>query len=146
MMKALGQMASGRVLSPDLFIAGGMGTVRGYPLAEITGDDGYLVSLEYVLPFPFKVSIPSTSLNLNQLLSFFGFIDHSRVFVINPQPGERDIGITGVGAGLRLNIPKIKDNYPAVSFAVTYGAPAPFSQRTSDGSNGILYFGGLISY
>jgi hemolysin activation/secretion protein len=145
-MKLVGQAASDRVLSPDLFIAGGMGTVRGYPLGEISGDNGYLASLEYVLPFPFKVAVPRTGLFLNQLISFFGFLDNSHVYVKDPQPGERGMEITGVGGGVRLNIPKGRWT-PAVSFAATYGTPAPFSKPIpSDGSDGYWYLGGRFEY
>ena len=41
-MKAFGQAVSDRVLSPDQFAVGGMGTVRGFTPSELSGDSGIL--------------------------------------------------------------------------------------------------------
>ena len=79
-VKAKGQVASKRVLSPDQFAIGGFGSVRGYPLAEAAGDNGFFVSAELVVPFPFKVTLlknPRT-IQLDQVLSFFAFLEHGQ--------------------------------------------------------------------
>ena len=104
---------------------GGFGTVRGYPLAEAAGDDGFAVSAEYVVPFPFEVPLTDhpKMKNLDQVLSFYGFIDHGHVFVKNKQPGERDREFTGAGAGLRFNIPRLDPDYPILNFTFAVGFP-----------------------
>ena len=70
-----------------------------------------------------KVAIGFGGLTLNKVLSVFGFIDHGRVTIEDPQPGEKDQSITGAGAGIRLNIPKIGEGklVPSLSFNLVYG-------------------------
>ncbi len=147
-VKAKGQVASKRVLSPDQFAIGGFGSVRGYPLAEAAGDNGYYISTELVIPFPFKVTVlknPRT-IQLDQVLSFFAFLDHGQVFIKNRQAGESDRELNGVGLGVRLNIPPLGENYPAVSFSLAYGFPAFGGPEPSDGSSNTLYLNGMISF
>lgn len=145
MLKAIGHVTSERVLSGDMFAAGGMGTVRGLPLSEVSGDNGYLLSAEYVLPFPIKLPVTPTT-TMDQVVSLFAFIDNARSYVRNPQPGERGREITGAGAGFRLNVPQGKDGHPGVSFTLSWGAPVLGNPQTSDGSAGTIYVGGIINY
>lgn len=146
--KGRGQFAFDRVLSPDLIAIGGYGSVRGYPLAEAAGDNGYLLTAEYVVPFPFKVELTDKKgwQTLDQILSLYGFIDHGHVFVRNKQVGESDRELTGVGAGLRVNIRRWSPNYPLVSFNLTVGFPVFEEAEPSDGSSHTLYLGGVIAY
>ncbi|NIQ03231.1 MAG: hypothetical protein GWM98_24925 [Nitrospinaceae bacterium] len=143
-----GQVVNRRVLSPDQFAVGGFGTVRGYPLAEAAGDVGFTASIEYVVPFPFKVALTQNSQlkRLDQILSIFGFLDHGKTFIVDKQPGERDISLSGAGAGFRLNIPNIGKYYPAVSFSLAYGFPVFKGPDPSDGSSSTLYLNGMISF
>jgi len=139
------QMSSDRVLSPDLFSAGGMGTVRGFPLAEKSGDGGYLLSLEYVVPVPWKKRIGIKRLTLNQILSFTGFLDYAEVFVRDNHPGEEQDSITGTGGGIQITIPKIGKWVPAMSFNASYGLPIR-GTSPSDGSQGLWYLNGALNY
>jgi hemolysin activation/secretion protein len=54
-LKFQGQYNSDRALSSYLIGIGGMGSVRGYPLSGFQGDNGYNVSAEYTVPFPWRV-------------------------------------------------------------------------------------------
>jgi hemolysin activation/secretion protein len=146
LIRGFGQIASARVLSPDQLNLGGMGTVRGYPLAEFSGDNGYHFTLEYVLPSPWKPSLRFGKLTLDRTLSLFGFIDHGKVFISDRQPGEADQSISGAGGGVRINIPPLKPVDTAVSFSVLYGVPVFGGPRASDGSAGTLYVSGQITY
>jgi hemolysin activation/secretion protein len=147
-IKTGGQVASKRVLAPDLFAIGGFGSVRGYPLAEAAGDNGFYVSTELVIPFPFKVTLTQTPsrVQLEKVLSFFAFLDHGQVHIKNPQPGENDRELSGVGLGFRLYVPPVGRNYPSVSFALAYGFPAFGGRDPSDGSSNTLYLNGMISF
>jgi len=142
------QWASDRVLSPDQFAIGGFGTVRGYPLAEFAEDNGLALSMEYVVPFPFKIALTDhpQMKTLDQLLSFFGFIDHARVYAIDSQPGEGDQQITGVGFGVRVNIPAWSPAYPSFSVTASIGFPEFVKTEPSDGSDHTFYLGGLVSF
>ena len=147
-LMSMGQAASRRVLSPDQFAIGGFGTVRGYPLAEAAGDNGFVASAELVIPFPFKIAVldQPRPVRLDQILSVFGFLDHGKVFVKSPQPGERDRELNGLGAGFRLNFPALGENYPAFSFSLAIAYPAFGGPKPSDGSSNTLYLNGLISF
>jgi len=145
-MKAEGQVVSDRVLSPDQISIGGFGTVRGYPLAEFSGDNGYVFSIEYVLPVPYKSQIGSGKLTLDQVMSFVLFLDHARVLVVNKQPGEKDQSIIGAGGGIRINVPKSKPHDLSGSFSLLYGLPVFRGPRPSDGNYGTIYVNGIITY
>ncbi len=145
-MKAEGQVASDRVLSPDQISIGGFGTVRGYPLAEFSGDNGYVFSLEYVLPVPYKSKIGSGKLTLDQVMSFVFFLDHARVLVLDKQPGEKDKSLSGAGGGFRINVPKSKSNELSASFSLLYGLPVFRGPDPSDRSYGTVYVNGIITY
>ena len=147
-MAAKGQVVSKRVLSPDQFAIGGFGSVRGYPLAEAAGDNGYFVSAELVVPFPFKVTVIENprKIQLDQVLSLFAFLDHGKVFIKDRQPGENDKRLSGVGLGVRLNVPPLGVNYPGMSFSLAYGFPAFGGPDPSDGSSSTLYLNGMISF
>lgn len=148
MLKSRGQVASKRVLSPDQFAIGGFGSVRGYPLAEAAGDNGFFVSAELIVPFPFKVSVLKNPrpVQLDQILSFFAFLDHGSVHVKQKQPGENDRDLSGAGLGFRLNVSSLGPNYPAISFALAYGFPVFGGPDPSDGSSNTLYLNGMISF
>ena len=147
-LKSKGQVATQRVLSPDLFAIGGFGSVRGYPLAEVAGDNGYFISAELVIPFPFKMAMIKSprTIQLDQMVSFFAFLEHGQVFIKNPQPGERDLELSGAGFGVRLNLPPLGRNYPGVSFALAYGFPVFGGPDPSDGSSSTLYLNGMVSF
>jgi len=143
-----GQLALDRLLSPDLFAIGGVGSVRGYPLAEAAGDNGFVLTAEYVIPFPFKVKLTDKKgwQSLDQILSFYGFIDHGRVFVRNKQLGENDQELNGVGGGVRIHVSRWTPNYPRVSFNISVGFPIGGDSDPSDGTSHTLYLGGVILF
>jgi hemolysin activation/secretion protein len=147
LMNGNGQYSNKRVVSPNQMIIGGMGSVRGYPLAEYAGDGGYRGSLEYVLPFWWKIPTGfGEQYTLDKLLSFVAFIDHGKVFIKNKQVGERNPAITGAGQGIILNFPKTSRWIPSASFAAYYASPQFGGPTTSDQSNGTFYLSGLISF
>jgi len=143
-MKLGGQLSSDRNLSPGLFAAGGFGTVRGFPLAQLSGDWGYTASAEYVVPVPLDYSIGIGDLTVKKVLSINGFIEHGRVFAINIESGERNDSITGVGGGAQLNVPLGKD-LPTLNLAFNYGYPIG-GPIPSDGSFGTVYVNGGVTY
>ena len=69
-IKAFGQVVDKRVLSPDQFAVGGIGTVRGFTLSEISGDMGYVGSLEWTVPFSSDYPIGVGDLTLRQSIFF----------------------------------------------------------------------------
>lgn len=144
-LKASGQVADRRGLSPDIFPIGGYGSVRGYPLAEFTGDKGFTASLDYVIPVPWKLPLGFGGLTLNNVLSINGFIDHGETFIDFPIPGEVRHNITGVGGGITINLPKFNEWSPATTFSAGY-ASAHQGPIPTDGNTSTLYLNGLLSY
>ena len=145
-LKFQGQANNTRSLSSNLMGIGGMGTVRGYPLSAFQGDRGYNLSAEYTVPFPWKIKWHSSFPDLSKVLSVTSFFEHGKVFVRKKRAGEVDQEITTAGGGLKISIPKKEDKSPAVSFAVTYGAPVFNSILPADESYGTVYLNGMINY
>ena len=146
-LKFRGQYNSDRALSSYLIGIGGMGSVRGYPLSGFQGDNGYNVSAEYTVPFPWHVPSGHSSIpELSKILSFTSFVEHGQTYVRAKQPGEIDQHITSAGGGLKLILPKIEGRRPAFSFAATYGVPVFNSIAPADRSYGTIYLNGMIHY
>ena len=144
--KLEGQWASDRVLSPDQIFIGGVGTVRGFPISEFAGDHGYNLTVEYIIPLPWKIPLGFLGgRTMDKIVSVFGFIDHGEIFVENAQPGESGQSISGAGGGLRINIPRIESD-PALSFNLSYAVPVFGSPDPTDGSSGTVYVGGVLSW
>jgi len=145
-LKFQGQMNNTRALSSYLMGIGGMGSVRGYPLSAYQGDKGYNLSAEYTVPFPWQVKLHSNFPDLSQVLSVVSFLEHGKIFVRDKRLGEVNQEITTAGGGLKISVPKREDKSPAVSFAVTYGAPVFKSILPADESYGTVYLNGMINY
>ena len=108
------------VVSEEITI-GGPDSVRGYPIREFFGDEGYNVSAELrvsPLPNPYK---ESTQIVL--------FIDHGAVKVKDTAAGQESYSdLTGIGGGLRLSLP-----YLNFSFRFDVGYPVkPSKASTKD--------------
>lgn len=144
-LKANSQLTGNRALSPNLFAVGGFGTVRGFPLSEQSGDWGYNLAAEYILPFPSKMPFGVGKLTLNQIFSFTAFLEHGKVFVRDARAGENvRESITGGGFGFQVNIPKDKGR-AGTNFSISYGLPLT-GPAPSDASSGIIYANGAIKF
>jgi hemolysin activation/secretion protein len=96
-LRGFAQLSSQNLVAAEQYSIGGYYTVRGYPLSERSGDQGYSVSAELVVPVPY----------LREWLQAAAFVDHGGVFPISPDRGAgvREHFLSGVGGGLRLNLP-----------------------------------------
>ena len=93
-VRAAVQVAPTRLLPPEeQFAVGGMNSVRGFEEGQLTGDMGYMFSLEFVFP-------------LAKALSGVFFFDHGAAFPYkgNDEPITQDDFLisTGVGVNIRL--------------------------------------------
>lgn len=138
-LRGSGQLSNQNLLTPEKYVIGGYYTVRGYPMAEQTGDQGYVVSAELVVPVPW----------LREWVRLAGFIDHGGVFNVsrNKGAGEIDHWLTGVGGGLRFDLP-IPTPYfgtSTVQIRVDYAKPilgpkpSSFKSGVTQGEPGVLY-------
>jgi len=140
-----GQISSARALSSNLFSVGGFGTVRGFPISEYSGSNGYNGGIEYVFPFPSDMLIGKGKLKWKDILSFNTFVEGGKIQILEPDVGDLERSITGGGFGMKINIPKTKPWGPSYNFAASFGIPfqgPPPTDRTS----GILYLSGGINY
>ena len=162
-LRATGQFASDRLLSPERFAIGGYYTVRGYPVAERIGDNGYAATAELVVPVPSSATIPFGSRVWKETVQFAAFVDHGGTF---PSPvsatGQGGYGyLTGAGVGLRINLPfgvpepvergtlSIK-----IDWASAIGRPRPSSRDegitlhpiTGPGDAGVLYVSAALRF
>jgi hemolysin activation/secretion protein len=145
-MKATGQFALERVLSPDQTSAGGFGSVRGFTLSEVSGDHGYILSMEYNMPFPFKFPLFPGWTTLDKNTTLLAFLDHGKVFIEKPEAGEDHQAITGAGFGFKVNRPAKDKKSFSTSFSMIWGTPVMSAKVPSDRSFGTLYLSGLIAY
>ena len=96
-------MSGKRHLPHHQFIAGGTGSVRGYPEAPVAGDSGVLLSLEYQVPFYF-FNDTHTGEDLPWTIS--AFLDWARVGVKDPLFFESDQTLSGMGVGVQILLPR----------------------------------------
>jgi hemolysin activation/secretion protein len=105
-LRATGQLASDRLLSPERFAIGGYYTVRGYPVAQLIGDNGYAATAEMVVPIPSATKVPFSTLTFKEMFQVAMFIDQAGTFATPLSIPQGGYGyLTSAGAGLRVNIP-----------------------------------------
>lgn len=95
-LRGSGQASTDSLVAGEQFSIGGADSVRGYPQAEFLGDDGYNVSTELrVSPLPNK-----------EIAQLAFFVDNGGISIKKPPVGTKNYRhLTGVGFGLRLNLP-----------------------------------------
>lgn len=145
-VRGFGQLSSQNLYSAEKFAVGGYYTVRGYPIAERTGDHGYVASAEIHIPVP----------GLREWVRFVGFVDHGGAFLVsrNKSQGEIEHWMTGAGAGLRIDVPTAQLDLPGgmlqfrVDYAFNVGGPKPSSHKNglSQGEPGIVYLSATARY
>jgi hemolysin activation/secretion protein len=138
-VKAGGQWASTSLVSPEQFIVGGPGTVRGYPVAQFAGDRGYALTGEFRWNAPgFGDKQAFLGKKWGDILQFYVFIDHGGANLINPLEGQtRSQTLTGSGIGGQIAIPDnflLKLEYAKPMNNVVGGA------KPSNGLDNYVYF------
>jgi hemolysin activation/secretion protein len=105
-----GQWASTSLVIPEQYIVGGQGTVRGYPVAQFSGDRGYVLTGEFRWNAPgFGDKRAFLGKKWGDILQFYVFIDHGGANLLNaPQGQTKSQTITGAGIGAQIALP---DNF-----------------------------------
>jgi len=129
-VKALvtGQMASDALLSSDLFVLGGYGSVRGFEVANQSGEAGYQFSVEY------SHSIP---IHNKWNLSVGPFVDGGSVFnrVDFSAPDDKIYSV-GLGAELSTSLIPVGDT----KLRMDWGHPIGGYQTSSNVDSDTFYF------
>lgn len=162
-LRATGQIASDRLLSPERFAIGGYYTVRGYPVAERIGDNGYAATAEMVVPIPSGAKVPFSSQTYKEMFQLAAFIDHAGTYA-TPLRSVTQSGfgyLTGAGGGLRVSLPF---GVPSpvdrgslslkIDWATAIGRPRPSSRDQGislndvygDGAAGVLYVSAALRF
>ncbi|MEX0375367.1 ShlB/FhaC/HecB family hemolysin secretion/activation protein [Spiribacter pallidus] len=82
-----GQFSPSNLPSAENYSLGGVGSVRAFPVSEVSGDDGLTLSLEW-------------RERLNALVNLYGFYDHGWVRApADAEPAEQTTDLAGVGLG-----------------------------------------------
>ena len=152
------------LLSPERFAIGGYYTVRGYPIAERIGDNGYTATAEMVVPVPSSAKVPLSRVSWKEMVQVAAFVDHAATYA-SPYTGggERQHGnyLTGAGIGLRINLPlglpEPGDRGALalkIDWASAVGRPRPSSRDQGislnhvygDGAAGVLYVSAALRF
>ena len=162
-LRATGQIAGDRLLSGERFAIGGYYTVRGYPVADRIGDNGYAATAELVVPIPSGAKVPFSSQTYKEMFQLAAFIDHGGTFA-TPLGSVAQGGygyLTGAGGGLRVSLPF---GVPSpvdrgalslkIDWASAIGRPRPSSRDQGislngvygDGAAGVLYVSAVMSF
>ncbi len=93
------QLASEPLVPGEQFALGGAETVRGYLEAEVVGDNGVLVSIEWRS----KNLLDTAPDDLWRDLSVLTFVDAAQAYLLKPEVGQmRRTPLLGSGFGLRM--------------------------------------------
>jgi hemolysin activation/secretion protein len=117
--------------SSEQFQLGGIANVRGYPPAEVVGDNGYSMTWEWSIPpyfVPRSFKVPFSKGKIYDSFRIVTFYDWANTRLRRPQAGEqKNKTLRAAGVGLRLNLP---ENFSArIEFAW------PLDNNPSDGKH-----------
>lgn len=94
----------------EQFQLGGIINVRGYPPAEMVGDEGYSMTWEWSIPpyfVPRKIKVPLSQAKLYDALRFVTFYDWGNVRLRRPiVTEEKNKTLRSAGWGVRFNLPE----------------------------------------
>jgi hemolysin activation/secretion protein len=109
-LRAATQLTPNMLVSAQQYQMGGTYTVRGYREGTFIGDNAYLFSGEWRVPFflvPKSWHIPKTDYTLRDNIQLVSFADFGATFTHQPAAGvNRRNYALGTGIGLRANLTK----------------------------------------
>ncbi|MCK9603871.1 MAG: BamA/TamA family outer membrane protein [Candidatus Omnitrophica bacterium] len=104
------QMSPYILSAAEQFQVGGITNVRGYPPAEVVGDDGYTMTFELSSPIhliPKEINVPFTKTKIYDALRIIAFYDWGNVHLKRPLTTEnKNKTLRSAGCGMRFNLPQ----------------------------------------
>lgn len=104
------QVSSRPLTSTEQFQIGGIINTRGYPPAELTGDQGFSTTTEWSFPpyfIPKDLKIPTTQISCYDTIKLVVFYDYGNVRLKNPGGNASKYSqLSDFGWGIRFNLPK----------------------------------------
>lgn len=121
-----GQYSNGPLIPSEQFSSGGLSTVRGYLISELTGDDGFQGSLEFRSPSLGKYLGETIGGQFDQL-RVFAFADGSLTRRRRALPGEDSHGsIASAGGGLLIDMFGVIQSNLVVAIPLIDGAVSQY--------------------
>lgn len=115
----------------EQFQIGGIINVRGYPLAEVVGDQGASMTWELSLPpyfVPKNLRVPFSTGKIYDTFRIISFYDWANARLRRPTGTEQKTRtLRAAGCGLRINLPE--------NFSVRVEVAWPLDNTPSDGDN-----------
>ena len=104
------QVSNRPLTSTEQFQIGGIINVRGYPSAELVGDQGFSTTTEWSFPpylIPKKLKIPTTDISYYDTIKLVAFYDYGNVHLNNPGGNASKYSqLSDFGWGIRFSLPK----------------------------------------
>ena len=125
------QVSSNVLTATEQYQIGGIINVRGYPSAELVGDNGFSSSVEWYFPpyiIPKDLKIPYTKTTFYDAVRIVAFYDYGMVHLRTPGPSEKKFNqLSDFGWGVRFNLPK--------NLSLKAEFACPVSKQASDGKD-----------
>lgn len=104
------QMSPYILTAVEQFQIGGISNVRGYPPAEVVGDNGYSTTFEWTFPPYFlskEIKVPFSRAKFYDAIRFAMFYDWANTRLRRPTATEeKNKTLRGAGFGFRFNLPE----------------------------------------
>ena len=138
-VRATGQLSSGRLLPTEQLGFGGFNTVRGYDMRAANGDNGYILNFEFrTKPITGCCNGKETSLTL------LAFSDFAQQFNWRPENAINELNgeiLASAGVGFRYLID------PNCTIRFDYGFPfTELPNNIHDNKNGRVHIGAVFAY
>ena len=125
------QVSTKVLTATEQYQIGGVINVRGYPIAELVGDQGASTAVEWSFPpylLPKDIKIPFTQTKLYDAVRLVAFYDYGAVWLRKPGPTTKKFDqISDFGFGVRFNLPK--------HFFFKAEFACPINDQASDGKD-----------
>lgn len=125
------QVSSMALTASEQYQIGGVINVRGYPSAELVGDNGFSSTVEWYFPpyiIPKDLKVPLTKTTFYDAIRVVAFYDYGMARLRTPGPNEKKFNqLSDFGWGVRFNLPK--------NFFFKAEFACPVDQEPSDGKN-----------
>ena len=125
------QVSTKVLTATEQYQIGGVINVRGYPIAELVGDQGLSTTVEWSFPpygIPKDLKIPFTQTKLYDAVRLVAFYDYGAVWLRRPSAFAKKFDqLSDFGWGVRFNLPK--------NFFFKAEFACPINAQASDGKD-----------
>jgi len=127
------QVSNRPLTSTEQFQIGGIINTRGYPPAELVGDQGFSSTTEWSFPpylIPKNLKIPTTQISYYDAIKLVAFYDYGNVRLKNPGGNASKYSqLSDFGWGVRFSLPKHFSFRVDFAYPIDTGASDGKTQR-----------------